>query len=257
MARVVRKRKSPAAVDSVGRAARKASRRSAGAELLRVHGEACGACTSASSSTGARERGIAEPVEVTRTVLESYQRHVFHYRKKNGEPLSFTSQHDRLVPLRVLVPLDGAAASHPAQSGLRTGAAAPRHPPAQAVLTARKPSRCWRRPAVHDPLGLRDRAILETFYSTGMRRAELVQLKLYDLDAERGTRDHPPGQGQEGPHHSARRPRRGVGRKYLEEARPRLVREPDDSSCFSRTPASRSRRTTSRNWCAATWTPPR
>ncbi len=47
------------------------------------------------------ERGIAEPVEVTRTVLESYQRHVFHYRKKNGEPLSFTGQHDRLVPLRV------------------------------------------------------------------------------------------------------------------------------------------------------------
>ena len=31
----------------------------------------------------------------------SYQRHVFHYRKKNGEPLSFTGQHDRIVPLRV------------------------------------------------------------------------------------------------------------------------------------------------------------
>jgi len=34
-------------------------------------------------------RGLSEPVEVTRPVLERYQRHLFHYRKKNGEPLSF------------------------------------------------------------------------------------------------------------------------------------------------------------------------
>lgn len=37
----------------------------------------------------------------TRTVLEAYQRYVFHYRKKNGQPLGFNAQHDRLVPLRV------------------------------------------------------------------------------------------------------------------------------------------------------------
>jgi len=34
---------------------------------------------------------------------------------------------------------------------------------------------------------LRDRAILETFYSTGMRRKELIGLKPHDLDRERGT----------------------------------------------------------------------
>jgi len=43
---------------------------------------------------------MTSPAEVTRTVIESYQQHVFHYRKKN-EPLGFTGQHDRLVPLRV------------------------------------------------------------------------------------------------------------------------------------------------------------
>src|ERR1700740_2449391 len=49
----------------------------------------------------AQERGLREPLEVTRPVLERYQRHLFYYRKKNGDPLTFRSQHSRLVPLRV------------------------------------------------------------------------------------------------------------------------------------------------------------
>ena len=48
-----------------------------------------------------RDRGITEPTEVTRPILEHYQRHLFQYRKKNGEALSFRSQHARLMPLRV------------------------------------------------------------------------------------------------------------------------------------------------------------
>ena len=48
----------------------------------------------------AMERGLTEPVEVTRPVLERYQRYLFHYRKKDGCPLSFASQHSRLSPLR-------------------------------------------------------------------------------------------------------------------------------------------------------------
>lgn len=37
------------------------------------------------------------------------------------------------------------------------------------------------------PIGIRDRAIMETLYSTGMRRMELIGLHLTDIDAERGT----------------------------------------------------------------------
>ena len=33
--------------------------------------------------------------------MERYQKQVFDYRKSNGEPLGFTGQHDRIVPLRV------------------------------------------------------------------------------------------------------------------------------------------------------------
>ena len=37
------------------------------------------------------------------------------------------------------------------------------------------------------PLGLRDRAVLEVFYSCGLRRSELIDLRLRDVDFDRGT----------------------------------------------------------------------
>jgi len=40
-------------------------------------------------------------------------------------------------------------------------------------------------PDVSDPLGLRDRAILETLYATGMRRMEAANLDVGDLDRAR------------------------------------------------------------------------
>jgi integrase/recombinase XerD len=46
------------------------------------------------------ERGLENPHEITRPVLERYQRYLFHYRQRNGRPLSFRTQHGMLVPLR-------------------------------------------------------------------------------------------------------------------------------------------------------------
>ncbi len=41
-------------------------------------------------------------------------------------------------------------------------------------------------PDLMTTIGLRDRAILETLYSTGIRRCEIVRLTLWDIDRERG-----------------------------------------------------------------------
>ena len=178
------------------------------------------------------ERGISEPVEVTRTVLESYQRAVFHYRKKNGEPLSFTAQHARLVPLRVW--FQWMARQHyilhnPA-SELELPRIGQRLP--KQVLTAQEAELVLQQPRVQEPLGLRDRALLETLYSTGLRRLELARLKIYDLDLERGTVMVRLGKG-----HKDRMIPLGERavlwlRKYLEEARPQLASEPDDRTVF-------------------------
>ncbi|QOY87926.1 site-specific tyrosine recombinase XerC [Paludibaculum fermentans] len=178
------------------------------------------------------ERGLTEPVEVTRTVLESYQRHVFHYRKKNGEPLSFTGQHDRLVPLRVWFKWMARQHHilHNPASELELPRLGMRLP--KAVLTASEAEQVIEQTNVHDPLGLRDRAILETLYSTGMRRLELVNLKLWDLDLERGTIAIRQGKGKKDRMIPLGDRAAAWVRKYLEEARPQLATEPDDRIVF-------------------------
>ena len=46
------------------------------------------------------ERGIAHAGEVTRPVLERYQRWLYQYRKPNGEPLTFRTENTRLRALK-------------------------------------------------------------------------------------------------------------------------------------------------------------
>jgi integrase/recombinase XerD len=57
----------------------------------------------------------------------------------------------------------------------------------QAVLFPAEIEKLLAVPNVADPLGIRDRAMLELFYSCGVRRAELCRLELADLNTERKT----------------------------------------------------------------------
>ena len=87
-------------------------------------------------------------------------------------------------------------------------------------------------PDITTPLGLRDRAILETLYSTGMRRIEMVNLDLYDLDRDRGwvtVRQGKGGKDRVVPIGEAAL--RWV-EKYLEAARGELVVSADEWAVF-------------------------
>jgi integrase/recombinase XerD len=74
--------------------------------------------------------------------------------------------------------------------------------------------------------------MLETLYSTGIRRNELANLKLYDVDARNGTLMVREGKGKKD-RMVPLGDRAGVWiTKYTEEVRPSLVVEPDEGWLF-------------------------
>ena len=73
-------------------------------------------------------------------------------------------------------------------------------------------------------LGLRDRAMLEVLYSTGLRVSELVNLKLSDLDLKVGC-VRCIGKGDKERIVPVGRKALGMVERYMEEARPTLLRE--------------------------------
>lgn len=169
------------------------------------------------------ERGIHQPADVTKAVLERYQRHLFYYRKADGAPLTLGSQHGALAPLKTWfkwLARENHILYNPA-SELdlpRT----PRHLP-RAILSIQEVEAILSEADPATPYGLRDRAMLELLYSTGLRRMEVAGLALYDVDANRrlvfvregkGARDRVVPIGE-----------RALGwlERYITEARPQLV----------------------------------
>ena len=180
----------------------------------------------------ALERGITQPCEVTKAILERYQRYMLHYRKKNGDPLSVRGQHSRLTPVRAFFKWStrqNHTLYNPA-SELdlpRLEHRLPKH-----VLTEPEAEKLMGMPDLKDPLGVRDRAMLEVLYSTGMRRMELMGLKIHDLDEERGTVMIRQGKGRKDRMTAIGDRALKWIRRYLDDVRPELVREPDDGTLF-------------------------
>jgi integrase/recombinase XerD len=179
-----------------------------------------------------QERSVTRPLEVTRPILQRYQRWLYHYRSENGRPLSFRSQQMRLVPVKGFfryLAKNNYLLYNPA-SELELPRREKRLP--RFVLTAAEAERVINQTDIETPFGLRDRAILETLYSTGIRRCELVALKLYDVDLDRGTVMVRQGKGKKD--RMVPIGERAVAwiEKYLADVRPTFLVEPDDGALF-------------------------
>jgi integrase/recombinase XerD len=180
----------------------------------------------------AEARGLSRPVEITKPILERYQRYLFHLRQQSGKPLSARSQHSRLVPLRSFfkwLTRQNVLLSNPASELVlpRLERCLPRH-----VLSAAEAEQVLAEPDTAAPLGLRDRAMLETLYSTGMRRMELLGLSVWDLDAERGTVLIRLGKGRKDRMVPIGERALAWIARYLDTVRPELVVPPDDGTLF-------------------------
>lgn len=178
------------------------------------------------------ERGIRRPQEVTKPIIERYQSHLFVYRKKDGQPLSARTQHGHITPIRAWfkwLAKQNFILYNPA-SDLdlpRLDRRLPRN-----VLTVKEAETVLAVPDVGTATGIRDRAMLEVLYSTGMRRMELMQLQVFDLDAERGTVLIRLGKGKKDRMVPIGERAIAWVEKYRDDVRPELATGADDGTLF-------------------------
>lgn len=170
--------------------------------------------------------------DVTKPVLERYQKTLFYARKDDGSPLTFATQAARLIFLKQYfkwLTRENYLLGNPA-SGIDVPKVEKRLP--KHILTDSEAEAILLQPDVTTPLGIRDRALLETLYSTGVRRSELGRLRLQDLDLERGTVIVRQGKGRKDRHIPIGQRALAWIDRYVREVRPGYVLEPDDGRLF-------------------------
>lgn len=226
--------------------------------LIEQHLESLTSRQMSSSTIGSRRRdlrlfaewckplSLVDPGEISLPLLERYRSRVHEVRKRDGAPLGWGARTHRLIAVKLFlrwaarlkhVPFDAGAALE-----------VPRRPQQlpRAVLSATEAEQVLAMPRPQEPMGIRDRAILETLYSTGMRRMELIQLLVTDVDSTRGVVFIREGKGRRD--RVVPIGRRAIGwiERYRQHVRPRLVLVADPGVLFlsSRGRAMRSNRLT-------------
>ena len=174
------------------------------------------------------EIGQIEPGDISKELLDRYRYELHRFRQASGRPLSLHSQHDRLAA--VLRFLRWLAERGHLDDDPTVGVFLPRcsRRLPKAVLTAREAEQVLARPDVSTVLGLRDRALLELLYATGMRRQELIDLTETSPDLARGVVMVRHGKGRKDRVIPLSRRAAGWLVRYIEGARPMLA---GDGSC--------------------------
>lgn len=185
------------------------------------------------------ERGAFDLRHVTPEDLRAYQRHLVTYRysrsKAESEPkkkLAPRSRYDALATIcrlfRWLVTsrLLLADPSATLELGRRQ-----RFQPAN-VLTEAEVQRLLDAPDASSHLGLRDRALLELLYSSGLRRAEASALDVGDVDLGGGTVLVASGKGGRSRLVPLGERAAAVLRHYIESARPALLKRAGVTALF-------------------------
>ena len=179
----------------------------------------------------ATERGIERPEDVTYAHLERFQQHLFRYRKADGRPMSVIGQHGVLSHVRGwftwLVRHRRLTSNPAADLELPSLPQSLREP-----LNLTEVETVLALPDVATPYGLRDRAMLEVFYATGIRRAELVALDVGDVNRERGLVHVRRGKGGKGRFVPLGERADAWIAKYRREARTALLHDPQETALF-------------------------
>ena len=178
------------------------------------------------------ERELQTPQEITKPILERYQRYLSYYRKSDGQPLTFGSQNVMLTPIKTFfkwLTRENHILYNPA-SELEVPRKPKRLP--KTILPVETIEDILRQPDIGTVEGIRDRTMMEVLYSTGIRRMELVKLTLYDVDNRRGTLMIREGKGKKDRLIPIGERALAWIEKYQSESRPALLTGKDSGTLF-------------------------
>jgi len=169
---------------------------------------------------------IEDITEVSRDTMHSYQVCLSAYENPNhGNSLSLGSQANKITALRSFFKylLKSGYILYDSTSSMdlpRLRKTLPKD-----IMSKKEVRKLLTQPNPDTPLGLRDKAILEVLYSTGIRSSELTNLSVYDIDVSEG--DLRVVQGKNAKDRVI--PIGEIACKYVEEylnqARPKLVKD--------------------------------
>ncbi len=173
-----------------------------------------------------------EPLQITKPILERYQKHLFHHRQKNGDPLSFRAQSIALQALKSYfkwMAQKNHMLYNPASE--IQFPKIPRKLPRE-ILTPEQVSEILSQPDINTPDGIRDRTIMELFYDCGLRRAELINLKLSDIHLPRGVLIVREGKGGQDRYLPLSENLQAWLEKYINDIRDELIGPLSDDALF-------------------------
>ena len=179
-----------------------------------------------------RERELTQPGTITKPILEGYLGHLHRYRKENGKPLGSSSQRSRIAAVRDFFKwlVRGNHLLYNPASELDLPRPEKRLP--EEPLSISQVETVLSQPDIEDPLGIRDRAMMEMLYSTGMRRSELCRLEVADLNRERRTLQIRQGKGRKDRVVPVGQRALAWAERYIEDIRPQLLIDTQEPALF-------------------------
>jgi integrase/recombinase XerD len=178
----------------------------------------------------AGERGITCVSEITRESLAAYRRQLYEHRSdRTGKPIRFATQASYLSAVYHWcdwLAQEGWLSVDPAL-GMQLPKEEHRLP--ASYLTLSEVERVIQSIELSTASGLRDRSIFETFYSTGMRRSELMKLQLDDIDSERGLVMIRQGKGRKDRAVPIGKRALQWLEKYQTDSRPQMLKQPSET----------------------------
>jgi integrase/recombinase XerD len=118
--------------------------------------------------------------------VRDYQTHLHEETNDQGEPFTVGTQNNNLKVAKLFFRFlkeEDYLTQDPGRDV--PYAKTPKRLP-RSILTRKEVSKLLRTPDTHSLMGYRDRAMLEVFYSTGLRNSELSALKVEDVDTVEG-----------------------------------------------------------------------